>query len=484
MKRNKSEINLIIVYALLCFSAGLASCKKLIQTAPNSPNQVITSQVFGDSTDAVAGVVGLYGRFSGQFLNITAGGQTIYQGLSADELQYTPIGVPGNPVLQSECYNDLIPSTDSQIGSYWGYYYSGTLGGIYQQNACLEGLKASTGISNTLKNQLVGEVEVVRAYYYFNMVNWFGGVPLVTTTNYNENESLPRATVAQLYSQITADLIDAQSRLTISYPSAGKARPNKYTALALLAKVYLYNKDYKNAYLISNQLINSGTYSLEPNLNNVFLDGSNEAIWQIPATSGFGNNYQTTEGFLFVPNSQTTEPPYIINQFLLAAFENGDQRMSDWLNSISINGKIYYYPFKYKNNNNSTATTLEDYMIFRLGEQYLIRAESQAQPQTFGNGLNGAVADMNVIRNRAGLAPYSGSMDQAAVLTAIIHERQVELFCELGNRWNDIKRNGLVDAVMSSEKPATWPKDGHGALYPIPFVAIQQNSKLIQNPGY
>ncbi|HEY4197438.1 MAG TPA: RagB/SusD family nutrient uptake outer membrane protein, partial [Mucilaginibacter sp.] len=118
---------------------------------------------------------------------------------------------------------------------------------------------------------------------------------------------------------------------------------------------------------------------------------------------------------------------------------------------------------------------------FRLAEQYLIRAEARSQE---GN-VSGAQSDLNVIRNRAGLANTTAST-QTTLLTAILHERQVEMFTEWGHRWLDLKRTGTVDAVMSLVLPA---KGGGGwnpnmALMPLPLGDLQADQNLTQNPGY
>jgi hypothetical protein len=453
-----------------------SSCKKLISIAPNSPDQIVTSQVFADSADAEAAVIQLYTGFSFVVLNPEAGGYTVYPALSADELKNTA----SDNSLESECYNSDIPVTDPSLQSCWAVAYGSSSGGMYQANACITGIAASTGISAAEKNQLIGEAEVVRAFLYFNLVNWFGGVPLVTTNNYIINQSLPRATTAAIYNQMVSDLTDAQQRLTAAYPSAGRARPNVYTADALLAKLYLYMKDWKDAAAVSTMIINSGLYSLESNLNNVFLRGSNEAIWQVQSVY---SSIQTTEGAIFVPQTTTSIPKFILTRFLLAAFEPGDQRQADWVSSSTLpsgdTAIIYYYPYKYKNGSANGSTT-EDYMIFRLAEQYLIRAEAESAS---GDQAD-AIADLNTIRARAGLPAYTGPTDPNSMQNAILHERQTEMFCELGSRWFDLKRTGTVDSVMSAEKPATWPSDGHAALYPIPEGEIQDNVSLSQNPGF
>jgi hypothetical protein len=135
----------------------------------------------------------------------------------------------------------------------------------------------------------------------------------------------------------------------------------------------------------------------------------------------------------------------------------------------------FYYPYKYKSRLSSGPA--EYYIVFRISEQFLIRSEVRA----YLNDLPGSIADLNKIRNRAGL-PNTLANDQSSLLAAIEAERRVELFTEWGHRWFDIKRTGRADLVLANEKGANWqPTD---TLYPIPFGQIQLNQNLTQNPGY
>jgi len=164
---------------------------------------------------------------------------------------------------------------------------------------------------------------------------------------------------------------------------------------------------------------------------------------------------------------------------LLNSFETGDNRRTNWVGSVTVAGTTYYYPYKYKANG-LNAQVSEYAMMLRLGEQYLIRAEARAQQ---GN-ISGSATDLNTIRTRAGLANTAAN-SQPALLAAITHERQVELFTELGQRWLDLKRNGNVDAIMSVACPlkgGTW--NTNQQLYPLPLGDLQKDANLTQNPGY
>ncbi|HXO77778.1 MAG TPA: RagB/SusD family nutrient uptake outer membrane protein, partial [Puia sp.] len=339
-----------------------------------------------------------------------------------------------------------------------------------------------------------GECEVVRAFYYFNLVNVYGGVPLVTGTFFQTNMTLPRASVDTVYGQITKDLLDARARMSAAYPSPGRLRPNRYTADALLARTYLYRGQWDSALIRADTVIRSGLYSLTPSLDNVFLDGSPEAIWQVGSSSTSspktppGNNP-------YLPGYVGGLPSFALTQNVLQAFETGDTRKTRWTGSatgivfdidpVTGTGNVSFltYPYsnKYRNLGNAIYNnTTEDLMMIRLAEMYLIRSEARAR---LGD-LAGAMQDVNTIRSRAGLTAPVTAATLPDALGLILHERQVELFCEWGHRWMDLKRMDSINPVLTREKPSVWPADGHLALYPISFGEIQADPYLKQNPGY
>jgi hypothetical protein len=443
------------------------SCKKLIAIPANPPNMIPTSQVFADSSDIMGAIAGVYANFkvNGGGASIASGLVTEYTGLSSDELSYNLV----SDVNTTEFYTNGLVASNPLPDNCWSSAYSA----LYEVNASLTGIASSAGISDSLKNQLLGELKTIRAFYYFNLVNLFGGVPLVTETNFNVTQSQPRASVDSAYGLILSDLTSARAMLKPSYPSAGRARINRYTADALLAKVYLYRGDWVDAANIASEAVNSNVYSLVPVLTQVYLDGSTEAIWQLP---GKGTSSQTTEATTLIPFSNFSVPNYTITSTLFNAFETGDARKTSWIGTATVGGQAYHYVYKYKNRLASAATT-EDYMMFRLGELYLNRAEALANQ----GKTDSALADLNKVRVRAGLAAVTTVTSQTDLLSRIAHERQVELFCEWGARWFDLKRTVAIDSVLGAEKTGWQSFD---ALYPIPQNEITDNSFLIQNPGY
>lgn len=467
MQKNKPQ-TYIHIAALLITAALAGSCKKLIDIPASPPNQISFADQYADSSAAMSAVAWVYSYDA----NTTAGFGfsdamlTEAGALSSDELKSTSTY---NPDMAS-FYNYNLTPINGSATSLW----SGPYTALYSVNAVIEGVTSSTGLKPTFKKQITAEMKVLRALYYFNLVNCFGNVPIVTGIDYKVNTLLPRASVDSVYGQIVSDLTAAQQALPVAYPSDGHARPNLYTADALLAKVHLYRKQWQDAYNEANTVIGSGTYSLATDPNEVFLEGSPEAIWQLPATGPWN---VTEEASNFIPQSSGTIPNYIATSWLIDAFEPGDVRMQDWLQQTVVNGETLYYPYKYRNVLTTDQPT-EDYMILRLAEQYLIRAEASAQ---LGNGA-AALADVNTIRARAGLSPSTADpSDKNEVMNAIMHERQVELFTEWANRWFDLKRTGTAAAVLTSEKTGFT---NTALLYPIPRTELQNNVNLKQNPGY
>jgi hypothetical protein len=235
--------------------------------------------------------------------------------------------------------------------------------------------------------------------------------------------------------------------------------------------VYLYQQKWKEAATQSGSLLQTGAIVGLDSLNKVFIKNSNETLLQFWRQNGF-----SAAGLVYIPNAGE-EPNYPLTNWLLNSFEPGDRRKTAWLDSTNAGPSIEYFPFKYKKNKTSTGSDAEYAMVLRLGEQYLIRAEALINT----NDLPGAIADLNQLRARAGLAPLTNMYTQNQLLALLQRERWSELFGEWGYRFVDLKRWGQLDAVLGQHK-SSW-KPG-AALLPIPQQEINKNPFLIQNPGY
>jgi starch-binding outer membrane protein, SusD/RagB family len=474
------------IYTLLLFLLMSLGCKKFVQiSAPDT--KLVTSSVFSNSTSATSAVLAIY---ISMFNNADSYNISEDQGLMSDELTNYSTNIS-----QIQYYTNALLPVNNPGDWVNGYNY------IYQANALISGLQNNEQIPAAIAQQLTGEAKFVRAFWNFYLTNMYGNIPLVTTTDYTINESLPRSSQALVYAQITQDLQDAVALLNGNYVDATdtavttqRVRPTKAAAEALLASVYLYWGKYDSAKTEANNVINNGLYSLCTNLNvagrvgrdSVFLMNSTETIWQISTPLPNNDNTSEAQGFiLFGAPGGTSNNSTTISPQLLAAFEPGDLRRLNWVDSIVESGITYYFPYKYQAVNTTQLT--EFTMVLRLAEQYLIRAEAEAN---LGD-MTAASADVNVIRARAGLGASptltaSSTLQQAD--SAILHERQVELFTEWGHRWFDLIRMDSVNSVLGSpgnvcrSKGGVWNPDW--ALYPVPQSEIANDVHLNQNSGY
>jgi hypothetical protein len=458
------SIRFLSIITILACVITSSSCRKLLEVPPPQ-NQVSTATVFASDTNALNALSGLYIQMMDNTRGLLNGGLTIYCGLSADELVNMVPNIFEDPFRTNTLSADNLQNTSLYNAGY-------TL--IHTANALLSGLDGATKITAGTKAELRGEAEFTRALVYFYLVNLYGDVPLVTTTDYAASAVLPRATTAAVYRQIVADLADAQQVLPINYLTTAaylndRTRPNRTAATALLARVYFYLGQWTQADSAASAVINNPLYRLEPSLDSIFLSGSREAIWQLQPMH---ENMATAEGLSFLPVVPGFPPFYVLTDLLLSSFESGDQRKIHWTVKAA-NGKVY--PYKYKRAVYDPSR-IEYNMVMRLGEIYLLRAEARASA---GNSM-GAAADLNLIRNRAGLAATTAT-DGADLLPAIRHERQIELSVEWGQRWLDLKRSGQADAVLGADKVGWTAK---AVLYPIPAGELLKNPNLTQNADY
>lgn len=444
--------------AFMALVSGMTSCEKYIDIS--SPTNAIGAEnAYIDSATATSVVLGIYsgmasGRMSDYF-NIIK-----YGAMSADEGYYV-----SNTSFDNFKNNTLAASNDALS------IFSGMYTRIGRTNFAIEGLNASTTLSPGVKNQLLGEVKFLRAWFYFQLVNYFGKVPLVTNTDALTNSKLPRAEVADVYKQIITDLTEAKQLLGPNYPTLERARANRWVAAALLAKVYLYQSNWTGAEAEATAVITAGTYGMVSDLTKIFLNNSNETIWQI-SLQGVTTS-ATILAEEFIPASAT--PNFVLYDTLARTFEANDQRMVQWTRSITWQGKTYFYPYKYKTR--QTTTGNEYPIVFRLAEMYLIRAEARARQTA---KTEDGIKDLNEIRGRAQIALLPLTTPAAQVLTAIEHERWVELFTE-GDRWFNLKRLDRATPVLSLIKPAWKPFQ---QLYPIPQQDRGANPNLDDNPLY
>jgi len=417
------------ITALIIISFGTSGCTKFTEIDPPK-GQLIGAAAFNSDSSALAAILGIY-----QTMNTTAVGfgyQSQYMGLSADELiKFNPT----DEMMQIQA--NQLTATNRTIAQLW----SGAYDVIGRANSCIENLAISTALNAEFKSKLDGEARFLRAFSYFYLVNQYGDLPLVINTNWRKAQTIVRSPIKEVYELIKSDLRTARQNLG----NDKKIRASKLAATALLARVYLYNEQFDSAYILSNQVIGDPEMPEQlPELDEVFLIGSTEAIFQLETSQmmRFVN-----EAISFIPPPfPGASPGYALTDLLLDAFEPGDLRKLAWLKTVDYGGKTYYYPYKYK----SVGMPTEYYVLLRLTEQILIRSEAAVQMSS--PNLTSALKGLNIIRTRAGLPDLPENLSKNALLAAILKERRTELFVELGHRWLDLKRTSKADAVLKEIK--------------------------------
>lgn len=467
--QNKLSIN---AAALLCRAhllllsvlAGLCwACESFVEVSLPS-SQLNAEAVFEDRASAEAAVADIYAslRESGMLVG-NLSGITNTLGSYSDELTF----YGSSSDVTQQFFNNNVDPANATILTWWNKAYNQ----VYAANAVIEGVTASTALTAAEKELFKGEALFLRALIHFYLSSAFGDIPYVVTTDYQANSTVGRIPASQVLAMAAADLSEAAALLEEPGPGV-RSRANKGVAMALLARVFLYNGQLAEAADSASFIINnSSVYSLEQ-IEDVFLKQSSETIWHlVPRTEG--NNTYEGAAFIFPsgPPSQVS-----LSNNLMGAFETGDLRKEHWTKAVTDGTDTWYHAFKYRERT-PTGVSLEYPVVLRLVEQYLIRAEARAVQ----GELLAAKQDLDMVRNRAGLG-NSTANTQEELLAAIEQERRVELFTEYGHRFFDLKRTSRLDAVLAPQKSGWQPTDRN---LPLPDNELRLNPNLLpQNQGY
>jgi hypothetical protein len=381
----------------------------------------------------------------------------------------------------------------------WQGYYRG----IYRANNAIENIPG-IDMNVALRDRLVGEGKVIRAYLYLNLVRWFGDIPLITSPLEPSEYIQSRKPVAEIYAQIEQDLKDGIAVLPekSKYPSADLGRVTKGTARGLLARAYLSKGDFVNAEKYALEVINSGEYALYSNYAKIFQlvgEHSSESVFEIGSTTGGINSsqYNQVQGVRGTPNlGWGFNRP---SDKLVASYEPGDPRRDatilypgeilpdgsaivednpDIVNE-RYNQKAWVPPAPSGDNFEGQGNI----RIVRYADILLMAAEALNEN---GNPSQ-ALVYLNMVRARARgnsttVLPDVTTTNKDALRQRIWSERRSELAMEQ-IRWFDLLRQGRAEEVMlAAGKSFVSPKH---LLQPIPQVEIDlSGGSLTQNTGW
>lgn len=425
-------------------------------------------------------------------------------------------------------------------------YYRAKFQGIARCNLALREVaefEPDETMNQERKDCALGEAHFLRAFYYFQLVRLFGGVPLVLEPiETSENWRQPRATAEAVYDAIVADLKEAEKLLwnRADYAAEDLGRATKAAAQALLCKVNLYRKDFDEAYIWGKKFVDdqyrTGKYALLADYRDNFtLAGENgaESVFEIQYMEDAMSDYGEGNGFTRGTFTTILTRPRLSSlgsnagwgfdhptHDLYAEFENGDPRREatvgvpdeevqqdagvDYLGSPYYNQKTCYFEGGTFPTLSHASRSPLNYRLVRVSDVLLMYAEAALES---GKSVTEAKWALEEVRKRArslstevGALPafpnYRGYTDNTASLRdAIRHERRVELGME-GHRWFDLVRWGIAYEVMNvangtyaSHETAAAKAEmalfvkGKNELFPIPAEEIALNP-MDQNPGY
>jgi hypothetical protein len=446
MKRHQIIRSVFVLQLLI----GFASCNKDLVETPN--NAIPTQTAIVDAGTATAAIIGTYYELQSYYaqnyptLGTLPADNVIFNGTLSQYLQLDQNAIPADNVVT--------------VATYQGIYKT-----INSANSVIAYVPGVTdpSLSAAQKNQYLGEAYFIRALCYFDLARGWGGVQLQLkpTADLSVLKGIKRSTLSQTYDQVLADLTLAEPLLPEDATTRNRAQQS--TARALRARLDLYRGQWADAENYATQVINNTKYALVKPYKTFFTSPflSAESVFELTFTVNDKNSFWN----LWYPSSfggQYTLKPSdgIVSQLNNPAI-GGTRNTLIAGSGSSVYGVLY----------NTTSTSTDPSYVIRIAELYLIRAEARAQQ----NNLSGALADLNAVRNRAGV-PNSTAATQADILLAIENENSVEFAFE-PHRWFDLVRTGRAGAVLGLTNQDYW-------LFPIPLSDVLSDPDVTQNPGY
>ena len=490
MKKLYFAISILMISALL-----ILSCKNFLEEAPKSV--LSTENFFLSESDAISAVSAVYDKLNKRHLvNATA---WIYADITTPDTS-TPSAELDIAVFD----NFNLGTSNPYLNENWPELYEG----ITRANYVIANLPGMEDIDDVLKDRLINEVKFLRGWFYFFLVQAYGGVPLITEPINISDETqylVPRSTKEEVYAQIEADFTAAEA-LPATYTGSDVGRITSGAAKAYLAKAYLFQEKWQLASSKAQEVVDSGVYQLLPSFRDATWNKNTpESIFEMQSIGGTpgweDENEGNSIGIWARPTCFGGWGLHNGTQDLYDAFEAGDPRKSYTLLDVGeeYDGQVLpsgclpdntYALLKLLGDpaggTGGDANGSQNFIFMRLSEVYLMIAEANAML----DNLSAAENALEVVRARArndvnadaGALPVLSGLSQLALINAIQNERRVELASEM-KRFYDLVRWGIAGEVIRAEGKNFI--DGKHELFPIPQSQIDiSQGTLTQNPGY
>ncbi len=485
--------NLKIKYIFIAIFI-MASCSDdFVDVKSNAEN---SEDYFNSEEEYQQALIAAYDLLQSTYLNVMLGeiasDNTLAGGENAND-------VPGIQEIDDMVHTSI----NAQLRDIWSWMYAG----VNRANYIME-FQDKTDFAG--KESVLAQTRFLRAYYYFELVKWFGDVPFAVDTRlqFGDQFSIGRTPKEEIYSQIEQDLIYAADNLP--YIQSQTGRLTQGAAQALLGKAYLYQDKFAEAANVLEDLIDNGPHDLVSDYSTIFEnDNENniESVFEVQYTDEEGAGFgclQCSEGNVAVGfngirnyNGPLFESGFSFNvptQEVVDEFEDGDMRLETAILDIEAwaeetgatfstgNEHTGYFNRKYisrqgdLNTGDANLTNPNNYRAIRFADVLLMAAEALNR-----GGISDSRAQMylNRVRERAfGNSDNNVSATGSALTDAIYHERRVELVGE-GHHFFDLVRTGRAASEINGFQT------GKHELFPIPLIEIQlAGNQWDQNPGY
>lgn len=438
---------------------------------------------------------GLYGKIRTQF-GVTDWNRYWFQSIRSDD------AAKGSSPTDAATFGNVMDNfqySANEFAGNWDGHYSL----IYACNDLVVAIEA-TGTTDLGSLTNAAEAKAIRAFAYFDLRRDYGEVPIILNKIVKPSDGVKaKSTVAEVDAQIISDLEFAAEYLPLSWP-AYPGRATKGFANSLLAKLYLYQGNWKKALAKSEEVINSGQYNLMSSYETLFTKAGNnsrETVFEVQflvvGRTYYSNNYFESQGVRGVGTWDLGWGFNVPTTNLISAYEANDSRRavtiltsgqgdgfgntlpaSPPLDQLYWNKKAYTLPSE-RTTFGENKNHWENIKILRYADVLLMAAEAANED---GNSVL-AEKYLEEVRKRARgannaiLPKRTGG--QSAMRDFIKRERRIEFALE-GERFYDLVRWGDAASVLAGRGYQTKHR-----YYPIPQTAIDQSGGvLIQNPNY
>ena len=421
-------------------------------------------------------------------------------------------------------YEEVADFTNDEQNIVTDDMYYNCFSGISRVNSILDRIEGME-FSEEFKNHIIVQAKFLIGYYYFQLVQYFGGVPLYLHEVIGVNDAfLARSSEEEVYKIILSDVNDAVAKLpVVSFPQNGSATQGSARMLLAYVLMTMPSRDYVGAEAQLREILKMG-YELQTNYASVFEPSnknSKESIFEVQFQQG-DQGQESNWLYYFIPRTSEAEiitgvPASntlsdagwnIPTQEMVDSYEEGDLRVDPSVSVIAghndeygrfVYDKVfnvgdigikdypisYYFINKYHHAHSKVKNTDDNWPVYRYSDALLLLAECLVEQGKAGE----AVTFVNQVRQRAGLKALS--MVNADI---VAKERRHELAFE-GHRWQDLLRTGKAIEIMSEYgkrmkslypylTERTYQVTKEKLVFPIPYRELQINSLLEQNTGY